>query len=101
VYFDSGELFGGSWTNDHFVMEGNLYYDARPEARPATLRFAGATFAQWRQRGHDLRSVIADPLFINPRRDNYRLSANSPALSLGFKPIDLTAIGVRRSGLRD
>lgn len=101
VYFDSGELLGGNWTNDHFIMEGNLYYDARPEARPATLSFAGATLAQWRQRGHDLKSVIADPLFINPRRDNYRLSANSPALALGFKPIDLTATGVRRSGLRD
>jgi parallel beta-helix repeat protein len=100
VYFDSGNLLGGSWSSNRFLMDSNLYFDARPEARPETLRFAEATFDQWRQRGHDANSIIADPRFFNPREFNFRLSANSPALQLGFKPIDLSRVGIRRRGQR-
>lgn len=100
VYFDSGELLGGNWSSNRFRMVNNVYFDARPEARPETMRFAGATFAQWQQRGNDLDSVLADPLFFNPREFNFRLNINSPALRLGFKPIDLSKVGIRPPRLR-
>src|SRR4030095_16180688 len=29
VYFDSGNLLGSSWRNDRFVMDRNVYFDAR------------------------------------------------------------------------
>ncbi len=101
VYFNSGDLLGSNWKNDQFIMDDNVYYDARPEARPSTMRFAGATLEQWRRRGHDLQSIIADPLFINPQRDIFRLAPDSPALRMGFKPIDLSTVGVRSRELRD
>lgn len=100
VYFDSGDLLGSNWTNDKFALDYNVYFDARPEARPETMRFAGASLEDWRKRGHDRNSVIADPLFINPQRLIFRLNANSPAYKLGFKRIDLSRVGVRRKGNR-
>ena len=45
--------------------------------------------------GFDTHSVIADPMFVDPANDDYRLRANSPALKLGFQPIDLRKIGPR------
>ncbi|MHB1306972.1 MAG: right-handed parallel beta-helix repeat-containing protein [Limisphaerales bacterium] len=95
VYFDSGNLLGSTWKNDQFKIDGNVYYDSRPEARPDTMTFAGATFAAWQKRGHDTSSIIADPLFVNPSRLNFRLNPSSPAFKLGFKPIDLSRVGIR------
>ncbi|MGC8990273.1 MAG: right-handed parallel beta-helix repeat-containing protein, partial [Verrucomicrobiia bacterium] len=57
VYFDSGDLLGSTWSNDKFVMDENIYFDARPEAYPETMRFAGATLEEWRKRGHDRKSL--------------------------------------------
>src|SRR6266545_3253779 len=96
VYFDSGTLLGSNWKNDRFTIGRNVYFDARQGASAVALRFAGATLQQWRKRGHDLHSIIADPLFVAPEQSNFRLQANSPALKLGFRPIDLSEVGVRK-----
>ena len=96
VYFDSGDLLGSNWSNDHYQMDHNLYFDARPDATAGALRFAGATLDQWRQRGHDQHSRIADPQFLAPGENDFRLKQNSPALKLGFKPVDPAEIGVRK-----
>ena len=50
---------------------------------------------QWKKRGYDAHSVIADPLFVDPEHDDYRLQLESPALKLGFQPIDPSRIGRR------
>jgi len=96
VYFDSGTLLGSNWKNDKFKIDRNLYFDARLGASAGALKFAGASFEEWRQRGHDAHSLIADPLFLAPRQFDFRLQANSPARQLGFRPIDLSEVGVRR-----
>lgn len=93
VLFDSGKLLGSNWSNDNYEMDGNLYFDARPGAIPS---FAGATLAQWRARGHDTRSLIADPRFVAPERDDFHLRPDSPAFALGFQPIEVNAVGVRK-----
>ena len=51
--------------------------------------------AEWQAMGFDTHSVIADPMFVDPVNDDFRLRANSPALKLGFQPIDLSKIGPR------
>ncbi len=96
VYFDSGDLLGGNWSDDHFKMDSNVYFDARGGASPAALTFKGATFSEWRKRGHDQHSVIADPLFVGPQHDDFRLKIDSPAFKLGFEPIDTASIGIRK-----
>src|SRR5207249_303080 len=90
VYFDSGNLLGSDWSNDNYTIEGNIYFDARPTATADSMKFAGKLIAQWRDRGHDVHSQIADPLFVAPQRFDFHLQPNSPALKMGFKPIDLS-----------
>jgi hypothetical protein len=96
VYFDQGVLLGGNWSNDQYRMDRNIYFEARPGAKPDDLRFADADLNQWRARGHDGHSVVADPLFVAPRQNDFRLRPGSPALTLGFQPLDLTAVGPRK-----
>jgi parallel beta-helix repeat protein len=51
---------------------------------------------QWREMGLDANSLAADPLFVDPEHDDYRLQSDSPALELGFRPIDASRIGIRK-----
>ena len=53
------------------------------------------TFADWQNLGFDTHSVVADPLFVDPENDDYSLRPDSPALKMGFKPIDLSSVGLR------
>jgi parallel beta-helix repeat protein len=92
VYFDSGSLLGSSWKNEKFVMDGNVYFDARPNA---AVKFAGASFEEWKARGHDTNSVTGDPGFEDAAKHNFRLKSGSLALTRGFRPIDLRQVGVR------
>lgn len=96
VFFDSGVLLGSSWKNDRFVIHGNLYWDTRAGGDPAKMKFAGGTWEQWRARGHDTNSVIADPLFVDAAKQDFRLQPGSPALKLGFRPVDVSQVGPRR-----
>ena len=57
-------------------------------------------WASWQALGLDRHSVVADPLFINPDTDDYRLQPASPAFKLGFKPIPVGKIGPYRDALR-
>lgn len=56
----------------------------------------GQDLAGWQALGFDRHSVLADPLFVDPENDNYDLRPGSPALALGFVPIDASRIGPRR-----
>jgi hypothetical protein len=95
VYFDSGPLLGGDWSGDNYVMDWNLYFDARPDAQPGQLRVGPCSWQGWQLRDHDEHSVVADPLFIAPWQGDFRLRPASPAPKLGFAPIDLSTVGPR------
>jgi parallel beta-helix repeat protein len=95
VVFASGQLLGSTWHNDKFVLERNLYWKSRAGLDAPSIGFAGANLAQWQARGHDTNSIVADPLFVDAARDDFQLRPASPALSLGFKPIDVGSIGPR------
>ena len=43
----------------------------------------------------DRHSLFADPLFVDPKRHDFRLQPQSPALGLGFEPIDVDSIGLK------
>ncbi len=91
VYWDQGPLLNENWTNDKFKMNHNLYW--RTDGKP--IEFGKASLADWRKRGNDADSVIADPLFVDPNNGDFRLKPESPALKLGFKPIDASSVGPR------
>lgn len=94
VYFDSGILLAGDWSGTNFHMDWNIYFDARRDAK--TITFGNDSLDKWRERGNDRSSVLANPLFVAPRADNFRLRPDSPALNLGFQPIDLLSVGPGR-----
>ena len=90
VYWETGTLLAGPWDKLHFASRDNLYWQARHE--PFT--FAGRTLAAWQAQGHEEGSQIADPRFVDPAHDDYRLAPDSPVLRLGFKPFDPALAGV-------
>lgn len=91
VYFDQGRLLGTNWSGDQFKMNRNIYWDVRG----GKMRFDGNSWNQWRKRGQDRESIIADPLFVNAGNYDFRLKPGSPALELGFQQIDMTSVGPR------
>jgi len=53
-------------------------------------------WASWQEEGWDKHSLVADPLFIDWQNDDFRLKPESPAFKLGFKPIPVEKIGIRK-----
>jgi len=76
--------------NVYFCPEGDITNEAVITGLPGV-----STFAEWQEYGLDKNSVVADPLFVDPENDDYSLKPDSPALKLGFKPIDLSTVGLR------
>jgi len=71
------------------VREFNSPTTSRPaEGRKLSLE-------DWKRMGYDENSLVADPLFVDPQNDDYRLKPTSPAIRLGFIPIDVARIGIR------
>lgn len=90
VVFDSGILFHGSWGDEQVRLSQNLYWRTDGEM----IDFAGKTFAEWQSAGKDAGSIVADPLFIDPKNDDFRLAENSPASRIGFQPFDASKAGL-------
>jgi hypothetical protein len=57
-------------------------------------------WAAWQALGFDTHSLVADPLFVDPDKDDYRLQPDSPAFKLGFQPIPVEKIGPYPDDLR-
>jgi len=95
------------YRENHLVTEGmesdyNLLWNS---AGPGFLLGFGKTdprkqWDEWRNEGFEAHSMVADPLFVNPGHDDYRLKPDSPAFKLGFKPIPVEQIGPYESPLR-
>jgi hypothetical protein len=49
----------------------------------------------WLKLDHDTHSIVADPEFKDPANGDFRMPADSPAWSIGFKQIDLSDVGPR------
>ena len=53
------------------------------------------TFSDWQETGADSHSLLADPLFANICKGDFKLRHNSPAFRLGFEPIDISTVGIK------
>jgi hypothetical protein len=69
----------------------NLYWHT---GETDELRFYRRSFSEWQALGLDQHSLVADPLFLNVARHDFRLRTGSPAHKLGFQPFDITRAGL-------
>jgi len=61
----------------------------------------GITMEEWQALGQDRNSIIADPRFKDLANFDFTLMDDSPALDLGFRPIDVSDVGPRPRKKRD
>jgi len=90
VYWNTGPLLSGRWKQIKVKMRNNCYWNTSGKQ----IRPAGMSFEQWQQKGRDINSIIADPMFVDAENYDFRLKPNSPALKIGFKPFDYSKAGV-------
>ena len=112
VFWKEGALHKGNWDDpDDYEFpyhpdksrklrkttecDWNLYFN--PNLRRKDVRFGpDLTWEEWRARGEDVHSLWADPRFADPGAGDFSLSPDSPAFKLGFRPIDVSAVGIRK-----
>ncbi len=112
VHWSQGGLFGGPFDRANVLLEKNLYWDATGKAidfTPVSLEWQGkdvdatiaalariprTDLARWQAKGRDAGSLVADPLFEDAARYDFRLRAGSPASRIGFVPFDYSKAGV-------
>lgn len=97
VYWDRGNILGSNWSDDNYKMDKNIYWNPQSQ----DYMFAKWTWDEWRARGQDVNSQIADPMFRDAEAFDFRLEEDSPALALGFNPIDVSTVGPREDFLRE
>ena len=86
-------------TNVTYVSDWNIFYN--PNLTRDQLDFGERSWEQWQAEGHDLHSLYVDPMFVDPENHDFRLRLDSPALKLGFQPIDMSHVGPRPQFLSD
>lgn len=75
----------------HTSSDKNLYYNSDVSG------WGSMVIESERKNGVEIESIEADPMFIDIFTGDFRLASNSPALDLGFKPIDMSKIGLMDS----
>jgi hypothetical protein len=101
IYFESGDgdIYGFVNWNDTRISTsdynlfwkpgGDLTIDGGPADGPL------ANWLELFEGRFDGNSMVSDPMFVDPKRRDYRLRPGSPALGLGFVDIDTSEIGLR------
>ena len=91
IYSRGVPMLAGNWSDRGFQLDYNCYWDASGR-QP---KFPGNVgFPQWQTKGQDAHSIVADPTFVNTASYDFRLQPDSPALKLGFQPIDVGQSGL-------
>lgn len=88
------------WQTYNKIIDYNVYW--RVDGKPP--KFLSFTWDEWRKKEGvndiwykpvmDLHSRLADPKFVDAAKRDFRLQKDSPALGLGFRPIDTSAVGL-------
>jgi hypothetical protein len=90
IVWKTGPALSGAWGNAKTVSGSNCWFNSAG----APIEFMGKSLAEWQKAGHETGSIVADPLFVDVARGDFRLQPDSPALALGFKPFDWSKAGV-------
>lgn len=100
----------GNLENGDFISDLNLFFDVAgldivsgngkhgKHGRDNLVR--AFDWKQWQSLGYDRHSIIADPKCRDLNKRDFTLAPDSPALALGFKPIDMSDVGIRPADKR-
>jgi len=89
-------LIGRSDNNIFYCKSGQYRIEDKADVLGDIACKGYISFEDWQKKaGHDENSVIAEPLFVDAEKDDFNLKPDSPALALGFQPIDIKRIGIR------
>jgi hypothetical protein len=95
VCFEQGKAVGDDGSEQCgrgvCAFDNNLYWNA--SGKP--VLFGKKNLSQWQALGQDKHSLIADPLFVDVKKGDFRLQPRSPAAQIGFEPWDLSVVGPR------
>lgn len=90
VLYEGGRLFSeADWYSYSTYWDYNLYWNYGGEVK--LMKF---TPEEWQAHGLDVHSVFADPGFADARGGDFTLAEDSPARKIGFRPIDLSDVGI-------
>jgi len=67
--------------------------DLRGEEGPIPGRIV-LSLREWKRLGFDRNSVFADPQFVDPSKNDFRVKPESPALKVGFKNFEMGKWGL-------
>ena len=90
IYWKEGVPLGYNAGKEQAIYRNNLWFNAGGD-----VRFGELTHSEWvNQTGKDVGGLVADPEFINPDANDFRLKSDSPAIQMGFVPFDYSQAGV-------
>ena len=91
------------WNRKQATFDDNLiWHKGQPIAVWMHRNMDCKSLREWQAQGYDTRSLVADPLFVDIAKDDYRLKPGSPAFKVGFRDInaEIERIGAYRSDER-
>lgn len=112
IVTDNEPIFIGGYACDFstrsILSDLNLFWDISnrmpvftgPRQSGRARPVPNLDLAQWQARRNDLHSIVADPCFEvalseDTAQRDFMLAPDSPALALGFQPIDIADVGPR------
>ncbi len=82
-------------------FDGNVYWPGDGNVwRIQNRHVNDGAWSAWQALGQDVHSVIADPLFTDAANGDYRLKADSPAFTCGFRELPYSEMGLQRTEFR-
>ncbi len=94
-HFHPKDKNGTREIDETFDMDYNIYFN--PEKTIENIDFNGNNWEEWHVMGKDVHSLYTDPQFMDAEHFDFSLKENSPAFQLGFKPIDMSKVGLVKS----
>lgn len=96
IFLAAGQRIYHNPTPAMLSADHNLLWDPTGPCIAYNSKEGHCTFEEMQEKfGFDEHGMVADPLFVDPENGNFTLSPSSPALLLGFRPIDTSLAGHR------
>jgi len=98
ISFQKGTLYQGQFFNINNKIDHNLLWcpDTNRLTSDIGRLFGGKSWTAWKESGRGKHSVIGNPQFANPAKDDFTPKNKELLKKIGFKPFNPTQAGVRQ-----